>query len=130
MLFAFLYVIISTLIIYGIYLLVSKKWNKLTVKNPLILSVINLILTLSFLALFIAIPSSFDTDVSINNPLIFMLFLIFATYFYLLIIPISGLHILLAITNQIYDKNIKKYLLILFSVLSMGIVLFISISIF
>jgi len=130
MLFAFGYAIVSTFILYLVYLLVSKKSDRFRIRKPLVISIVNFILTVSFLLFFIVSPTSFTADNTIDNTFLYVAFSIFASYFYLLIIPISGVHIIMALQKKVYVESINRYVLMLLSVFSMGIIIYISINIF
>lgn len=130
MLFISLYTIISVAVLYFPYLLISKKWNRFKITKPFTITLINFILTLLFFVMFITNPQSFSSDAEIGNKLLYVIFTIFVTYFYCLIIPISGINIIVIIKNSLYSGSIKKTTAILFSIISIILIAYISVNIF
>lgn len=100
MVFALVYSIISTGIFVLVYLAVSKKWSRLTIRKPLIVSMVNFLLTVLVFSLFLFNPASFGSNVAIDNKADYILFSVFATYFYIFIIPLAGLQIVVTLKNN------------------------------
>lgn len=114
------YCIIFSLLFYGLlYLVYRRKEKKGTYtdkcifhKLPSIFGVINLLLGAAFLSLYLISPAGFSSENTIASPIVYTLFSIFCSYFYLVASPLSvgfaGISILL------YKKQLtssKKYLI-------------------
>ena len=128
MLFAIGYTIIGTLALWGIYLFVSPKWPRFIMKNPLMLAVINGILSAAFLAMYLVNPGAFSAEAAVTNSAFAFIFTVFATYFYFFIIPISGLQIIVTLRNKLYNSLVKRYLTVLSDALSLVAIIYISVN--
>lgn len=130
MIIAILYTLISTGVLYLIYSFASKKWAKISIKKPFLLATLNAALSLTFLLLFVLKPSNFAQTATIESPVLSLLFTIFASYFYFLILPISGLQMIVIVKEKLYQNNLKRIFCLVENCLSIVSVLYISINIF
>lgn len=99
-----------------LYLIYRNKVKKGTIEKdkflhnaPLIIGIINFVLAASFLLAYILNPTSFSSEQTIVSPVLYVLFTIFSTYFYVVAMPLSigsaGISTLLYKKSFISKKN-------------------------
>jgi hypothetical protein len=86
--------LIASLVFFLIYKRHVKKYGAVkeksfTLNAPEIFGSINIILAVVFLVWYIVNPDAFSADTTIENKILYILFSIFAAYFYIFAMPLS-----------------------------------------
>lgn len=130
MMIALGYAIISTGVFLGIYWVLSKRISQLKIRKPFVLTVVNFLITVVILGLFLLNPEAFSEEAAIEPGVIYILFSIFATYFYLIIIPLAGIQTIITLKNNLYRNRSKKYMVVGCNIFTICGIIYLSSSIF